>query len=75
MQNTSALEILHTIKETSWHTTNKFFIMWLITFIFLLASFGYIVYLHNDISKVIDQEIEQETTKGSNYYVGGDVNG
>ena len=38
-QNTGALEILHTFKADS----QKFFIMWLITFICLLASIGCII--------------------------------
>ena len=40
-QNTGALEILHTFKADS----QKFFVMWLITFICLLASIGCIIFL------------------------------
>ena len=40
-QNTGALEILKTFKSDS----RKFFIMWLITFICLLASIGCIIFL------------------------------
>ena len=40
-QNTGALEILKTFKSDS----NKFFVMWLITFIAFLCSIGYIVYM------------------------------
>ena len=40
-QNTGALEILKTFKSDS----RKFFIMWLITFICLLASIVYIIFL------------------------------
>lgn len=37
--NTGALELLHTIKSNS----DKYFIMWLITFIVLLISIGFTV--------------------------------
>ena len=40
-QNTGALEILKTFKEDS----QKFFIMWLITFIALLGAIGCIMFL------------------------------
>ena len=40
-QNTGALEILKTFKSDS----NKFFTMWLITFIALLLSLGCIMFL------------------------------
>ena len=40
-QNTGALEILKTFKSDS----QKFFVMWLITFICLLASIGCIIFL------------------------------
>lgn len=40
-QNTGALEILKTFKADS----NKFFAMWLITFIMLLLSIGCIMFL------------------------------
>lgn len=40
-QNTGALEILKTFKADS----NKFFIMWLITFIAFLISLGCIIFL------------------------------
>lgn len=42
-KNTGALEILHTINTKS----KMFFTMWLITFIALLCSVGYIIYLLN----------------------------
>ena len=63
-QNTGALEILKTFKSDS----NKFFIMWIITFIALLGSLLYIVYLLNDINNVeIKQKINDVET------IGGDV--
>lgn len=70
-QNTGALEILKTFKEDS----QKFFIMWLITFMALLGVIGYAFYLHNDISRVTTQEVEQDTSEGSNYFAGGDIKG
>ena len=70
-RNTGALEILQTFKSDA----NKFFIMWLITFIAFLSLLGYVIYLSNDISTVETQEIAQETSEGSNFYVGRDVNG
>ena len=69
-RNTGALEILKTFKKD----TNKFFIMWLITFMAFLSLLGYTIYLTNDISKVTTQEVEQ-TAEGSNYFAGGDMNG
>lgn len=70
-RNTGALEILKTFKAD----TNKFFIMWLITFFAFLSLLGYVIYLSNDISKVETQQVEQDTNDGSNFYVGRDVNG
>lgn len=70
-KNTGALEILKTFKSDS----NKFFIMWLITFIAFLSLLGYTIYLNNDISRVTTQEVEQDTSEGSNYFAGGDING
>lgn len=69
-QNTGALEILKTFKAD----TNKFFIMWLITFLAFLSLLGYVIYLSNDISRVETQQVEQDTNDGSNFYVGRDVN-
>lgn len=70
-RNTGALEILQTFKADS----NKFFIMWLVTFIALLGMIGYVIYLTNDISRVTTQEVEQDTTDGNNTYIGRDKNG
>ena len=70
-QNTGALEILKTFKAD----TNKFFIMWLITFFAFLSLLGYVIYLNNDISRVETQQVEQDTKDGSNFYVGRDLNG
>lgn len=67
-QNTGALEILKTFKADS----KKFFIMWIITFIALLVMVGYTIYLTNDTNTITTQEVEQESSEGSNYYVGRD---
>ena len=56
-QNTGALEVLHTIKI---HTI-LFFVVWLITFAFFLASIGYIIYIKDDTAMIItDTETQQE---------------
>ena len=75
-QNTGALEILKTFKAD----TNKFFIMWIITFVSFLALLGYTVYLLNDINNITTtttQEVEQENENGNNNFIGrdGDING
>lgn len=72
-QNTGALEILKTFKEDS----HRFFVMWLITFLALLGMVGYVIYLSNDMRTVTTQEVEQETSEGSNFFVGrdGDIDG
>lgn len=76
--NTGALEVLHTIKIN----TIMFFVMWMITFIILLLSMAYIIYLKNDTTTVItetetQQEVEQENENGDNNFIGrdGDING
>lgn len=38
--NSGALALLHTINSNS----NKYFIIWIITFIFFLVSIGYIIF-------------------------------
>ena len=72
-KNSGALDILKAFKSDS----NKFFIMWIITFIAFISSMIYIVCLHNEYEKVetTTQEVEQATEDGSNYFVGRDVNG
>ena len=69
-QNTGALEILKTFKADS----KKFFIMWIITFIAFLVMVGYTIYLTNDTNTITTQEVDQESSEGSNYYVGRDGN-
>ena len=71
--NTGALELLHTINSNS----NKYFIIWIITFIGLLLSVAYNFYLLNDISQVVTEEVEQSNDSGNNNYIGrdGDISG
>ena len=68
-QNTGALEILKAFKSDS----NKFFIMWIVTFVALLCSLGYIVYMLND-TMVIEttEQVSQENSGGDNNYIGND---
>lgn len=74
-KNSGALDILKAFKSDS----NKFFTMWIITFIALIASIVYIITLKNEYEKIetTTQEVEQETDEGSNYYIGrdGEING
>lgn len=75
-QNSGALEILKTFKADS----QRFFTMWIITFVALLFAVGYIIYLKEDTNTIItdsSQEVEQENDNGSNYFIGGDgeING
>ena len=71
-QNTGALEILKTFKSDS----NKFFIMWIITFIALLSSLVYIIYLIRDTAYVeTTQEITDVDSIGGNVLNNGDIYG
>lgn len=81
-KNSNATEVLHTIKTYN----NRFFTMWVMTFVVLIIvfialilSFIYIISLKNEYEKVetITTEVEQETDEGNNYYIGrdGDING
>ncbi len=75
-RNSGTLAILHTIKSNG----DKYFIIWIITFIAFLISIGYIIYLKNDISSVesiTTQEVEQENDSGNNNFIGrdGNING
>lgn len=72
--NSGALALLHTIKSNG----DKYFIIWILTFMAFLISVGYIIYLHTDIEKVTSiEEVEQENDIGDNNYIGrdGDING
>ena len=74
--NTGALALLHTINSNS----NKYFVIWELTFIALLLSAVFNIYLltqYNKVETIETQEVEQDTDDGSNYYIGrdGDING
>lgn len=74
--NTGALALLHTLNANS----NKYFIIWIITFIAFLFSIGYIIYLKTEYSRVDiveASEVEQSNDSGDNNYIGrdGDING
>ena len=76
--NTGALALLHTLNANS----NKYFIIWIITFVAflfsLLLSIGYIIYLKTEYTKVETiEEVEQSNDSGDNNYIGrdGDING
>jgi hypothetical protein len=73
--NSGALALLHTIKSNG----DKYFVMWIITFMAFLFSIGYIVYLKNEYTQVETntEEIQQENESGNNNYIGrdGDING
>lgn len=74
-KNTGALDVLSAIKTYN----NRFFGMWIVTFLALLVSLGLNFYLLNDITSVetTTQQVEQETNNGSNNFIGGDgdING
>ena len=61
--NSGALALLHTIKSNG----DKYFVIWLVTFMAFLGSIGYIIYLHTDIERVTTtQSIEDiDTFDGS----------
>ena len=72
--NTGAVALLHTLNANS----NKYFIIWIITFMAFLGSIGYIIYLKGEYSKVETiEEVEQSNGNGDNNYIGrdGDING
>jgi len=74
-----AMEMLSFAKEqkTQLENNNKrMFRIWIITFIGLLLSIGYIVYLLNDISNVETDTIEiqdVETIDNSHIKIGDDI--
>ena len=74
--NTGAVALLHTLNANS----NKYFIIWIITFIALLGSIGYNIYLLTayQVVETATEEIEQSNEGGgdNNYTrAGGDING
>lgn len=70
-----AMEMLQFSKEQNVQLENnnkRMFRIWIITFIGLVLSIGYIIYLLNDISNVDSTEITQENESGYNNYIGND---
>ena len=71
-QNTGALEILKTFKAD----TNKFFIMWIMTFFALLIMIGYTIYLLNDTGTIDEKTIDIEDVESidnSHIKIGDDI--
>jgi len=74
--NTGAVALLHTLNANS----NKYFVIWIITFIALLGSLSYNIYLLTSYQRVettMSEEVEQTNDSGDNNYTraGGDING
>ena len=68
-RNTGAVALLHTLNSNS----NKYFIIWIITFMAFLFSIGYIVYLKTEYTKVETlEEVEQTNANGDNNFIGRD---
>ena len=70
-QNSGALALLHTLNANS----NRYFIIWIITFMAFLGSIGYIIYLKTEYSKaeiIETRDIEQSNDSGDNNYIGRD---
>lgn len=70
-----AMEMLQFSKKQNEQLENnnrRMFWIWLITFIGLVLSVGYIVYLLNDISSVDATEVTQQNEDGYNNYIGND---
>lgn len=66
-QESFAMEFVKDYKKQN----KRLFVMWLITFIALIALLGYTLYLHNDIG-VEETTITQENESGYNNYIGND---
>lgn len=79
VQKTSfAMEMLQFSKEQNVqleHNNKRMFIIWIITFVGLILSVGYIVYLLNDISTTQDTiDIEDvENIDNSHIKIGDDI--
>lgn len=70
-----AMEMLQFSKEQNKQlerNNKRMFWIWIITFVGLVLSIGYIIYLLNDISNVDSTEITQENESGYNNYIGND---
>jgi len=77
-KNTSALEILHEVKETSIISANRIFAIWLATFLALIISVCYIIFIINDTTTVetnTTQEISDVDTIENTNITNGDYNG
>ena len=74
-ENSWFLDISHTMKKNQ----NRFFVMWLITFIAFIFLVGYVIYLHNDVGTETtiteSYDIQQETEEnGNNNFINGNDN-
>lgn len=72
-----AMELLEYSKEQNKQlerNNKRMFIVWIITFIGLIISLGYIIYLLNDISEIDSIDIEDvETIDNSHIKIGDDI--
>lgn len=72
-----AMELLEYSKEQNKQlerNNKRMFIVWIITFVGLIISLGYIVYLLNDISEIDSIDIEDvETIDNSHIKIGDDI--
>lgn len=74
-----AMELLEYSKEQNKQlerNNKRMFIVWIITFIGLIISLGYIVYLLNDITEIDDSSIDiedVETIDNSHIKIGDDI--
>lgn len=74
-----AMELLEYSKEQNKQlekNNKRMFIVWIITFIGLIVSLGYIVYLLNDITEIEDSSIDiedVETIDNSHIKIGDDI--
>ena len=73
-QETWFLDISHTFKVNQ----QRFFFMWLLTFIAFIVLLGYTIYLHNDIgteTTTEEYEVKQDGgNNGTNNFVNGNGN-
>ena len=50
----------------------RLFIIWIVTFVALMGTFVYLVYLLNDIGVIEETTVTQDTPGGDNNYIGND---
>lgn len=71
--NSGALALLHTIKSNG----DKYFIIWIITFMAFLCSIGYIIFLKGDIGSYEDNETieieDVESIDNTHIKIGDDI--